>query len=298
MNSLRSVDLNLLVILDALLEERHVSRAAARLNLSQPATSGALARCRRLFDDPLLERRDGAMAPTPKGEELHRKIGGLLAQARTLIQRAAPTVENLNQEIRLVTADHMALLIARALYPRLQAAAPGLTLAFLPWNGAASALDDMTKGAADLAISLFPEADGDFRKAVLLRERWPILMRRGHPAAQRFDLDRWLAYPHVLMSGAGETRAPLDERLAALGRARRIGAVAPSFLMAPALVAATDMIAMIPSRCLPSDAPDRFEIAPPPIDMPDFSLHLTWHARRDHDVGVGFVRDLLLELDL
>lgn len=298
MNNLRSVDLNLLVVLDALLEERHVSRAAARLNLSQPAASGALARCRRLFDDPLLERRDGAMTPTPKGEALHRKVGELLAQARALIHRATPALKDLDQEIRIVTADHMAFLVAQALYPLLQTAAPGLVLAFLPWNGAASALDDMTKGAADLAISLFPETNDDFRKAVLLRERWTILMRRGHPAAEGFDLDRWLDYPHVLMSGVGEARAPLDERLAELGRARRVGAVAPSFLMAPALVAATDMIAMIPSRCLPSDAPDRFEIAPPPIDMPDFSLHLTWHARRDHDVGVGFVRDLLLELDL
>jgi DNA-binding transcriptional LysR family regulator len=298
MNTLRAVDLNLLVILDALLEERHVSRAAVRLNLSQPATSGALARCRRLFDDPLLERRDGAMHLTSKGEELHRKVGAVLAEARTLIDRAAPRVEDLQQNIRIVTADHMAFLIGRALYPRLKAAAPGVTLTLLPWNGAPAALEDLAKGAADLAVSLFPDASGDFRKAVLLRERWVVLLRRGHPAAADFDLQRWLAYPHILMSGAGEARAPLDERLAELDLARRIGVVVPSFLMAPTLVAASDMIAMIPSRCLPPAADQRFEVLKPPIDIPDFSLHLTWHVRREHDVGVGFVRDLLLDLDL
>jgi DNA-binding transcriptional LysR family regulator len=296
-NDLRSIDLNLLVVLEALLEERHVSRAAEKLHLTQPAASSALSRCRRLFEDRLLERVEGQMQPTPKGLELQRRLRPVLANVHKLIDRSPPRVEDLRQEIRLITADHMASRIGRALYSPLATAAPGLTLVLQPWSGAVAALDALARGSADLAVSVFTQLPDAFHKATLLQETWKVLRRKDHPA-RTLTLDSWLAYPHILMSGSGELRAPLDERLAGLGLSRRVGVVVPSFLMVPSIVAVTDLFGMLPSRCLPERLEKIFCVEPPPLVIPDFPLHLAWHSRCENDVAVRFVRELLLSFRL
>ncbi|MFC7553310.1 LysR family transcriptional regulator [Pseudoroseomonas wenyumeiae] len=154
--NLRGVDLNLLVILDALLQEAHVSRAAARLNLSQPATSSALDRCRHLFQDPLLERAGSRMRLTPKAEALRQPLRQVLEDMAAVLEAPAPPLSALQQTVRLVMADHPATLAAPALHAALARSAPGLTLVLLPWLSAAAALEALERGSADLAVSVFP----------------------------------------------------------------------------------------------------------------------------------------------
>ena len=120
-----------------------------------------------------------------------------------------------------------------------------------------------------------------------------VMMRKDHPAAERFDLDRWLAYPHVLVSGRGKTRGALDEALATRGRSRRIGIVVPSFMMVPSLLEDSNLICMLPSRCVPADAGRAFALFRPPIPVEGFPLHLAWHVRHDRDDGVQHVADLV-----
>lgn len=292
--NLRAVDLNLLVVLDALLDEGHVSRAAARLGLSQPATSSALDRCRHLFGDPLLERGRGVMRPTPKAEALRGRLKALLAQVEAVLDPPVVDLARISQVVRIVMADHPATAIVGPLHDRLGQGAPGIDLVVQPWHGAAAALDLLARGAADLAVSVFPRLDPSFRRRDLLEERYVVLMRHGHPAARRFDLDRWLAYPHILVSGRGDTRGALDDALAREGRSRRVGLVVPSFLMVPPLVAGSDLIAMLPSRCLP--AGPGFAVRDPPIPVEGFPLHLAWHVRRDRDPAVRHVAGLIEDL--
>lgn len=293
---LRSIDLNLLVVLDALLDESHVTRAADRLGLSQPAASAALDRCRHLFRDPLLERGRGLMRLTPRAEALRGPLKDLLAGVVAVLDPPPVPLAALRQTIRLVMADYPAIAVIAPLQRLLAATAPGIDLVIQPWHGAAAALDAMARGGTDLAVSVFPELAPGFRREELLRETYRVLLRRDHPAAAGFDLERWLAWPHILVSGRGETRGDLDEALVRLGRSRRVGLVVPSFLMVPPLVRHSDLIAMLPSRCLPPEDPG-FTTFQPPIPVEGFPLHLAWHVRRDADPGlrhvIGLIRGLL-----
>jgi DNA-binding transcriptional LysR family regulator len=119
-------------------------------------------------------------------------------------------------------------------------------------------------------------------------------MRAGHPAAKAFSLKKWLAFPHILVSGRGDTRTPVDADLASRGLSRRIGLVVPNFQMVPALLHGSDMIALLPSRVLPDF--DGLASFPPPIDVAGFSLHLAWHRRRSKDIALQHVAAILVRL--
>jgi DNA-binding transcriptional LysR family regulator len=294
--NLRSVDLNLLVVLDALLDEAHVSRAAERIGLSQPAMSSALERCRHLFADRLLERGAGGMVLTPKAQALAGPIKEMLAGMTALLDRREPDLATIRQTVRVVMADLPAVAIGPALQRRLAQTAPSITVAIMPWHGAAAALDGLGRGSIDLAVSVFPKLDSDFIRRELLQERYRVAMRRDHPAADTFDLDRWLAYPHLLVSGRGDTRGPLDEALAQIGRVRQVGMVVPSFIMVLPLLAESDMIGLLPSRCLPERARSEIVAFEPPIAVEGFSLHSAWHKRRAADPAVQHIARLIEDL--
>lgn len=292
--NLRSIDLNLLVILDALLDEAHVSRAGAKLNLSQPATSSALDRCRHLFGDPLLERGKGGMRLTPKAQALRDPLKNLLVGIAAVVDAPEESLSDIRQTVRITTADHPGILIAGPLHQALARSAPGIDLVIQPWHGAPAALESLTRGASDIAVSVFPTIDeAAFHRETLLDEHYVVAMRKNHPAAGNFSFERWLDYPHILVSGRGDTRSSLDDQLAALGSIRRVGIVVPSFLMVAPLLDDSDLIAMMPAHTLPQDARGRFHVAPPPIPVAGFPLHLAWHRRRDKDRAVQHVADVL-----
>src|SRR5262245_8099059 len=133
--NLRAIDLNLLVVLDVLLAERHVTRAGQRLALSQPATSNALERLRQLFSDPLLERTPGGMRLTPRAEALRAPLREALAAAERVVGSAAD-LETLEQTVKLSIVDYGVDLLVAPLYAALAKSAPRITLAILPWIGA------------------------------------------------------------------------------------------------------------------------------------------------------------------
>ena len=289
--NLRSLDLNLLVVLDALLDEAHVSRAADRLGLSQPAASAALQRCRHLFRDELLERGRGTMRLTPKAEALRSPLKSLLAGVTDLVDPPQAQLHEIRQTLRMTMADYPALFVIAPLQQELQQSAPGLDLVIQQWHGAKAARAALVDGASDLAISVFPPAEDDLHREELLSEHYIIAMRAGHPAAKEFGLDAWLRHPHILVSGRGESKTPLDDELARRGLARRVGIVVPNFQMVPSLLKGSDMIAMLPSRCVPEDG--NLVTFAPPIPAPGFPLHLAWHRRRAKDAAVQHVAGIL-----
>ena len=288
-DDLRSVDLNLLVILDALLDEAHVSRAAVRLRLSQPATSSALDRLRHLFGDRLLERSRGGMRLTPVAEALRVPLRDALGSIVTLVRRGEINLATVRQTVRVVVADVLAMMLLPALHARLVRTAPGVTLAVLPWCGGTEVVRQLATGEVELAASVLPTLDPAFRKVPLFDERYVVVMRSDHPAVQGFCLQSWLNYPHVVVSGSGGTTAGLDTALAARSLSRRVGVVVPSFTMVPPLLSGSDLVALLPSRCVTPDIVAKLATFTPPVPIDGFRLDLAWHVRRDKDLVVRHV---------
>jgi len=294
--NLRRVDLNLLVVLDALLDERHVSRAACRLGLSQPAASNALARLRDLFGDPLLERTRNGMVLTARAEALRAPLKTLLSDVTGVLDPPPPDLETLERTVRMVMADMPAREVVSPLLERLAETAPRMDLVVLPWRGADRTLDSLRQGDTDLALSVFDCEEPDIARVDLFEERYRAILRRGHPAADALTLERWLSWPHVMVSGRGERHSHLDERLAEQGLQRRVGVVVPSFLVVPDIVAASDMVALLPSSCLP-DRPERdLIVCDPPLAVPGFMVSLAWHRRSDADPGIRHVVETVRDI--
>ena len=291
--NLRSLDLNLLVVLDTLLDEAHVSRAADRLGLSQPATSAALQRCRHLFRDELLERGRGTMHRTPKADALRAPLKSLLAGVVDLIDPSDRPLAEISQTLRLaIIADYP--FVVAPLHEALQRTAPGIDLVIQPWLGTDAARTALLNGDCDLAFSVFPPFNDDLHREEVLIEHYLIAMRAGHPAAEEFDLEAWLAYPHIAVSGRSDTRTPVDADLADRGLSRRVGLVVPNFQMVPALLEGSNMMAMLPSGVMRNFG--GLVAFPPPIPVSGFPMHLAWHRRRAGDAALQHVAAVLGEL--
>jgi DNA-binding transcriptional LysR family regulator len=294
---LRRYDLNLLVTLEALLEEESVTSAAHRLNLSQSAVSAALDRLRSVFSDPLLVRVGNRMEPTPFARRLLGPIKTALASvslALALPQKFDPALAKAT--VRLGASDYFGLLMLPALYETLAREAPGISLEVLP-RPTDGSVTRLVAGEVDLALVVDPPEGRDLYNAPLVEEHFVCVMRLTHPLARgRITTGRLLEYPHVLVTAHGESMGRVDRALAAAGR-RRIPVSVPVFATAFALLAENDLVAILPERISRAQA-GRFGLVlrKPPVELPGYTLCIAWHQRTAHDPVHRYVRDLLLAI--
>ena len=293
---LRGIDLNLLVIVDALLDEAHVGRAAERLALSQPAASNALARARALFGDPLLVRAPPAgLRRTQRADMIREPLRAALAELVGIVGAAAPALADLRGAVRLVASDVPAAALGAALTAELAKRAPGVDLIFHPWH-AGDEIARLERGEVDLAVTVTLPRGASLRTEPLGTYPYVVVMRHDHPAtaAGTFDLDCWLAYPHVVVSGRGDQQGSADAALARIGRHRRVATVAPTFLHSLELLCSTDLLAAFPTGVMGCAAAARLTTRPVPISLEPVSLYLVRHRRTDIDPVVALVADLVL----
>jgi DNA-binding transcriptional LysR family regulator len=290
--NLAAVDLNLLVTLEALLAERSVTRAARRLGLSQPATSHALQRLRDLFGDPLLVRVPGGLQATDRALAL----AGPLAQAleavrRTLDGPAAFDPGSARRTFAVATADHGSFVLLPELWATLNAEAPGVDVT-VRVDSIDQGRRELADGELDLLIGPYHRESAGFYRQRLLHERFVCVLRRGHPAARGgMGLDEWLALPHLLVSPQGRPGSVVDTALAAMGRARRVGLMVPQFLVAPHVVAASDLVWTAPERMARAyTALLPLTVLPVPIPLEGFTVWQSWHERRHRDPGHAWLR--------
>ncbi len=290
---LAGIDLNLLVHLDALLAEQHVTRAAGRVGITQSAMSRSLARLRLLLGDMLLVRAPGGMRPTVRARELAAPLRAAL-RALDAVVLGRPTFDpaTARRTFTVVATDYEIALLLPALGARLAREAPSCDLAFLPGGRDAWVLEDDT---ADLAV--MPRRPGSaalvWRK--LFRDHAVGVVRRGHPClARRLTLARFLALPQLLIAPAGRAGSQLDEALAAVGKRRRVAVRAPSFLIALETVASSDLLLAVP-RGLAEVAARRLplELVPLPVALEPFDIFLAWHEQHRGDPGHAWFRELV-----
>ncbi|WDZ94912.1 LysR substrate-binding domain-containing protein [Herbaspirillum sp. WKF16] len=294
--NLASVDPKLLFLLNAVFDEVHLARAAARVGLPLPAAASALERCRQLFQDPLLEDGGQAMRLTSAAQALRQPLRLALAAAGHGRPEREAGVAGIAQRVRLLMADYPAQAVAQPLYAELAASAPRLDLEFQPWRSNADAALRLERGEVDLVIGSPAPLHGPIYSREVLQERCVAVMRHDHPAAQQLTLQKWLAYPQLRVSSHDTLNRMLDEQLAAQGLALRIGVSVPNFLMAAPLLQASDLIALMPMHCVPAATaahPVPLGCLRPPLPVAGLSLHLLRHQRSDDDIAVVHVAQAL-----
>jgi DNA-binding transcriptional LysR family regulator len=295
-----SLDLNLLRALDALLHERHVTRAAARLGVTQSAMSHALARLREVVGDPLLVRTSAGMAPTPRAEALAPAIRRALADvADALAGGAAFDPATARARFVIATSDYGGLAVLPALSALLAAAAPfvDVRLRTVP-EPISLALAD-----PDIDVVIAPLRPADVTAGMharrLFDERFVCVVRASHPiAGKRLTLKRFVEAGHVLIAPREREGGFVDDALARLGHARRVAVMVPHFLVAPHVVAATDLILTLARRIADRLAPSLglAVLAPPPeLGLEGFTIHALWHERTHADPARRWLRDRIAE---
>jgi DNA-binding transcriptional LysR family regulator len=294
---IRTVDLNLLVALDALLAERNVTRAAARLKLSQSAMSAALARLRTLFGDPLLLRTSGGMLPTSKGQELVAPVRLVLAEIDRLVQQPGTfDPSGAERTFTIAASDYVEFAILPRLVDFLEARAPRARLAVRPMDFGAVGRS-LEAGEVDLGILGAGFAPPSLRSRPLFVERFVCVARKGHArVGERLTLDQYCALDHVLVSPSGGAfSAPADDALAAIGRTRHVRLSVPHFLLVPEILRRSDLIAVLPER-LARGYGDRFRIFDLPFELAPFSVVAVWHERTHRDPALAWLRQSLADL--
>jgi DNA-binding transcriptional LysR family regulator len=298
--NLQTIDLNLLLVFEALMDERNVTRAAKRVGLSQPAMSNALARLRRTFDDPLLVRTSDGMLPTPRAQALIVPVRAALAQLRGALEERPAFDPAASQRIfHLLSNDYVELLLLPQVSAELQRQAQEVKLhVYRPRHlfHPPTAID--LADSFDLALGFFPDAltlEEEIRSTVLWEERNVCLARAEHPAiGGALTLQQYVAAQHVAVFYKSQGAGLIDTLLEQQGWARRVALLVPHFASTPFIVAASDLIATVPERLAHHFVDLPLQVLPAPLEMPPFRLTLLWHERFDHDPAHAWLRELLL----
>lgn len=299
MNDLRRIDLNLLVILDALLAEQHVTRAAERLHLSQPAVSHALARLRDLLGDPLLVRAGSGLVPTARALELIAPLSEALARVQSLLAPNTFDPASARRSFRLAMSDYGAAIILPGLIRTLRTEAPGIDLQ-IRHASREGMVEGLLNGDIDLAAGVLPELPGELCSMPLFEERYVCLLdRQSLPAGGALDLPTYLSRPHVLLEMRGSGTPEIERTLTALRERRRVAVSLPHWSVAPQFISGTDLILTVASRALKDVDDDSLTVVPPPFEIAPFTFVSAWHKRRGGDqalnwlnrrIGEGIVR--------
>jgi len=291
------MDLNLLVVFDALMREHNVSRAARDLGLTQSATSNALARLRIQLDDPVLVRRGRRMEPTPLARALAPEVEQSLARIQRVLSTSVEFDPSTAQRrFTLGLSDYVALIVLPALLERLRQRAPGLELSVVPFTPDMSGR--LREGKLDLVIAPTRVLGGGMRSEVLFEDRSVTLIAADQlPPGGTLTLEEFVAREHVFIAPFGGERSAVDIALAERGLSRRIAVRFPHFLLAPHLVARSSMIATLAHRVAVLVAQSLpLRVVEPPLRLPGFSISQAWEPTFGEDLGVQWLRSEVREV--
>nr|WP_315236404.1 LysR family transcriptional regulator [uncultured Albidiferax sp.] len=295
---LRNIDLNLLVIFEALVEERSVTKAAARLNLTPSAVSHALRRLREQFKDPLLLRTADGMLPTPEAVRLATRFRKAFSEIESAIEVAgAFDPATARRSFLLRVSDYVGVLLLPRLCTQLRSVAPGISLVVQSFDMRQPS-DRVEYEGVEIRLSVSRGNSVLSASRRILEDRWMVLMRSDHPAAAApLTLEKYLEWGHLKVSGVGSSI--IDELLAEKGLARRVMVQVPTWQGMVPVIESTDLIAAMPAHWMDSVLSGSNCVAFP-LPLPELALSIdaVWHPRNDHDPGHRWFRDLIHEIFL
>ena len=303
----RTIDLNLLRVFDEVMAERNLTRAAHNLAMTQPAVSNALRRLRDLLGDELVRRAGFGVEPTPAALALWPAVREALGLLRGALSPGAYEPAAATNTFQLAMADATAAKLVPGLIDLCEAEAPGVNLRVLPLT-TRDPRELLESGSIDLAIGHFPALIAELGARQqqdelprFLFERlydgdYVVVMRSGHPlAGQPLSLDTYCAARHLLVSFSGRPFGFVDEALAARSRRRRVVLTVNQFFTAGRVVAATDLLTVLPRHFLSATGmEDELAISELPRAVPEVHVDAVWHRQRQHDGAHAWLRGVLV----
>lgn len=287
----KKLDLNLLLALEALLAERNVTRAARRLNLSQPALSAQLTRLRDTFGDRLMIPTSRGMNPTALALELESPLREALDRARSVVRRAK-AFDPASAEITFTIAasDYMQVAVLLPFLVKLNTNAPGLRL-MVRILDIPTVASELERGEIDIAFVQPVDVDGPgLRSTTVLRDRYIGIIRRNSLGTDGMSLERFLDARHIIVSLNRDGFAgPTDVALAAIGMKRNVAFAVASFVFLIESVSRCDLVALVPQR-LTTRYLDRIDTFEPPVAVPGIELKMLWHDRTHDHPGYQWLR--------
>lgn len=294
--NLRSIDMNLLVMFDALMAERHVTRAAARAAMSQPAMSNALSRLRVLFRDELLVRTARGMEPTARAIELGESVRQILLQTERLVQSDSafdPGTSERTFTIRM--SDLVGSLLLPGCVRKLASIAPGITLDVLH-IAPERAIRALEEDQLDLAVSFDLPHGQLIRSESLMSDRMVCAMRKGHPLSTgRMTMKRFLDAHHLRVAMSPTDLRFVDSQLAMQGLSRRISVNVPQWLLVPEMLRETDLLGVVSERIGNKLESQGIVCKPLPFESPEFEWKIYSQHRHVHSKAHGWIRQLMID---
>jgi DNA-binding transcriptional LysR family regulator len=296
--NIAALNLNLLPVLDALLAERSVSRAGARLGLSQPAVSNALAQLRDRLGDPLLVRKAGGMAPTERALALAGPLrAALLALEQGLDPPAAFDPARTERDFMIMTNDFVAFALLPRLLARLQREAPRVRLQVRAWQEH-TIPPELARGDADLVLGFNRGLPPGHHATPLFEDRFVFVARVGHPAVPgKITLATYTKLDHVIVSHQPNARGVLDDVLAQRGLTRRVALRVSHFLLVPQILVATDYVAALSevvARPMAEQLP--LQLLEMPVAGPTPTVQAVWHERTAASQAHAWLRGVVAEV--
>jgi DNA-binding transcriptional LysR family regulator len=290
--NLRGLDLNLLVPLQALLEERSVTRAAMRVNLSQPAMSRVFERLREAFSDELLIRSGKKYALTPRAAALLEELTLVLPKVESLWQKKPFSPASATGCLKLAMTDQMAALLLPELVATLSREAPNVDVQIVPWQE--SSVRDLAAGHLDLVVS---PLTAPFPLVVerLLPDRFVCLVSRNHPHRKKsFSLTEYLAEKHIVLDVQLGHQTLVDRPLSELGKRRKSALRLPFFVVAVEALEKTSLVLTIPERLANRRMdPRKTRLVEAPKEIPPYYQTMSWSDRLNADPLHSWFRDCL-----
>ena len=294
LKSLKQFDLNTLVTLKVLLDEKHVTHASDKLNLTQSAVSRTLSKLRDSLDDPILVKSGKHLVLTPKAERLQPLLESILQQISNLLEPEDFDPSKHSGTIRLATTDYGTHTLLPRLVPLLEEVAPNVQLSAVDWPS--NLLIDLEQNKVDLIIGGTKTPPQDILQRVVAHDQFQALVRKDHPFASGITLDDYLSLSHIMISPSGRGGSAIDEILATEGLKRNIAVRVPHFFAALEIIANTNYMILLPSHFIRRYAdPEKFTTLEIPFDIPSMEISMFWHARMHHDPLHKWFRNFVFE---
>lgn len=274
--NINTLDLNLLKAFHALYEERHVSRAGARIGLAQPSMSNALSRLRAQFDDPLFQRSPQGMIPTARAETLAPRIQQTLSLVEEMLTPASFDPKLVDTRIRIATADLTMLTLAPQLMRTLEQTAPKLRVSFQPLDKTRS-LDVLEAEDLDLIVGHFGQLPARFHRRALFQDQFQCIARHDHPRiGSELDLETFVNARHALMTLSHDFEGAVDRILKRRKLQRKVVMTCAQFTALPHVIAASDMIATVPATLADFARKAGCNVWPLPFESPEWETEMIW----------------------